>query len=242
MSTGDCMLPDKDIMRYSRYLAKRYSWILDARRDYTLEDLEVMGAMAIVQAVKAEGLDTTKWASVAAMYFKTILREELAIFGNWKRYEMGTNYGKVQLNAPITDDENVTLEETLADPDQQPSYSRLFTADVCRTLDEALAKIDDDLTRECIMLHYMYQVPEKDIAAALQCDVTKIRNMRERGMRILRNDYRLRKLFLEDGIDEITPFYKATGLAAWRASGLSAPERLTIWREEHRIKQKREQI
>ena len=227
------MISDEDLQKYSRYLARRYKWILQYRADYSMEDLEVMAAMGIVQAVQAEGTETRKWVYMAPLYMRQVLRDELHLYQDPGRFAMASTANKVQLDAPVMEDSETTQGELLADPDQQADYGGLLADDVQGTVRDALEAIDCDTVRQCIILHYIHRVTVKSLAQALQTTRQDIANMLARGKLQLRHNHRLRQL-VEAGIDDMTPYYSHTGYAAWASSGMSAPEYLTMLRDRTR--------
>lgn len=236
MERGDnAMIPDDELMKYARYLANRHSWVLQYRSDYSMEDLEVMAAMAILEAEYHDGTSTRKWVNTAPFYLKTILRNELCLYTNRDRFAMGCTANKVQLDAPIWDDEDMTAAETVPDPDAQSPEDAAISSSLSEAIWAALDELDDEMARDCIIMHYMHQVSIKEIAAAAGIDRREVRNMIDRGKLQMRYNHKLRAM-VEAGLDEMTPFYSGTGRGAWERSGMSVQERLTIWRDNQRQK------
>lgn len=236
MERGDyAMIPDDELMKYARYLARLQSWVLQYRSDYSMEDLEVMAAMAILEAEYHDGTSTRKWVYTAPFYFKIQLRKELCLYTNRDRFAMGCTANKVHLDAPIWDDEDMMVAETVPDPDAQSPEDAAISSSLCEAVWAALDELDEDIERDCIIMHYMYGVSMKEIAEAAGLDMLEVYNAIVRGKIQLRNNHRLRAI-VEAGLDEMTPFYSGTGRGAWERSGMSVQERLTIWRDEQRRK------
>lgn len=229
------MIPEEDLQKYARYLARRHQWILSYRPDYAMEDLEMLAAMAIIQAVRAEGTETRKWVYIAPLYLKHQLKMELHLYQEPARFEMAATANKLRLDAPIKDGSDMTAAEILPDTDAVQPEQAAIADGIARAVWDALRALDDDLTRDVIIMHYMYGVTNQDIADTLQIRKRDVHNMLARGKLQLRYNHRLRAV-VEAGIDELTPFYHGSGYGAWSHTGLSAPERLTIWRDEIRRK------
>ena len=236
METGDnAMIPDKDLQKYAAYLANRQKWILQYRSDYSIDDLEVLAAMAIINAVRAEGTETRKWVYMAPFYFKQQLRTELHLYQEPERFTMAATSNKLQLDAPLEEGKDMTVAAVLPDPGAQAPEDAAIACSLSRAVWAALDALDDDLARDCIIMHYMHQISIKDIAAAAGIDKRAVCNLLARGKLQLRNNHRLRAV-AEAGLDEMTPFFSCTGRGAWERSGMSVQERLTIWRDNKRRK------
>lgn len=236
MERGDyAMIPDDELMKYARYLARRQSWVLQYRSDYSIEDLEVMAAMAILEAEYHDGTSTRKWVYTAPLYFKKQLREELCLYREPGRFAMACTSNKLQLDAPIGDDEDMTAAEAVPDPDAQSPEDAAISSSLSGAVWAALDELDEDIERDCIIMHYMHRVSIKEIAEAAGIDRQEVCNAIARGKLQLRYNHKLRAM-VEAGLDEMTPFYSGTGRGAWERSGMSVQERLTIWRDQKRQK------
>ena len=226
------MIPDEDLQKYAHYLARRYYWILDYHSDYSIEDLEVLAAMAIIKAVRDAGTETRRWVNLAPLHYKNLLRDELHIYQERQRFTIGCTSNKVHLDAPIYADSERTPADLLPDPDQLPE-DRAVDTSIRETLRDALYALNDAQERECIVLHYVDLVSITELAKTLQITRQGVIHILNRGKDQLRKNPRLREI-MEAGLDAQTPYYRGTGQGAWRTDGLSAPERLTIWRDEQR--------
>ena len=197
----------------------------------TAEDLYQSGFLALVEAADTFNLGAghsfVSWLSV---HLKTAFAEAAGYRST--RKDMLDYAG--DLDAELPDMDGVTVGGTVSDPNATAAFEdvedKLWREQLRAVIEGALETIPED--RADILRRRFYQEQTlAQIAAETDSSVEKIRLKENRALRAMRNPRILHEL--ERFVEAQTPYYRQTGLSAFRREG-SQVERLVIRREETR--------
>ena len=229
------LIEERDIQKYAAYLARRQSWALKYRQDMDLDDLESMAALGILEAIKEYGTETGRWKYVAPLKFKVELRREMHLYERQReRFLIESSAGKVELDAPAGEDEDgCTQHELIEDPALVPADTVMAGKQLQDDLAAALDHLDDDLAQQAVILCYLHDMPVMELAGHMRITPKDAKCAIRRGLAKLRKDKALREAY-DVGLDEITPWFMAAGARDYTVTGLSAVEKIVMWREGKR--------
>lgn len=137
------------------------------------------------------------------------------------------------LSAPIGEDEDTTLEDTIPDP--QNAYEDIERKIYIEQLRAELNRQLDSIQPACaavIKEHYFQGKTFASIGGARECSAEWVRQMENKGLRALRKPTHRRAL--EQFIELTTPYYWRVNAAQFRNTHTSATENAVLYREKMR--------
>ena len=202
-------------------LARRYAAI-DTAVD--TDDLVQAGYLGLMEAEKTfDPCGGMSWVGWAMLSVKNAMREAVGVRTTRERAHLHT----VSLDEPLSDEEGAeTRLDNLADGSIPDASSGLVEAERAATI---RAAVDGLATKrsEAIRRYYLEGQSLGETGAALGISLEGVRQARNRGLRDLRKDWRLRRL-----LDEETHFYRHKGVTAFNTDWTSVTESAALWRIE----------
>lgn len=208
--------------RWARWWGARFSWAARCYHWISLEDLEQAARIGILCARTAYSPDRGAWATWSAYFIQRELRRLVGRGPGGSLPPVA-----LSLDEPITEDTETTLGDMI--PDGAPPVGEaLEAAERSIVLAAAVDRLGK-LEREAVIRVYLGGERQTAAAEGMGVSTPAFRCILERGKRQLRRD-RMLRAFCEE---RPSPTY-STGLQAFRETGLSAPERAVIWKDQHR--------
>lgn len=210
------------VKRWVSRVAMRWYLSFEGGRGVEVCDLIQSGYIAMVDATLTFEDGNGSFISWLTYYLQT----QYAIV-----YGIKTEHTKrdplnaaISLDAPIGDEDGMTVAETVVDPDGENGYQQIEDSDYIRALREALESALNDIppkNADVIRKRYFEGQAQKDIATAAGVSPQEIHNRERKGFAYLRKS---------NTIDKLREFdvYACTGFKAWSRSGMSVQERYVI--------------
>jgi len=218
--------------------AKRIMTVLEGcpGRGVEFEDLYQSGYLAMVAAVDtydpAAGGAFSTWFMY---YLKTAFEEATGYRTQKSRQEPLNNY--LSLDTPLTDDaDSVDLMDVVADPSglqwRESLEETMWRKQLQKAVGTAMSTVPEQY-REILRLRYWENMTLDDIANLRSVSKERVRQMENKGIRILRQPKTASQLYAFCDFD----FYSGTGLGAFRYGGMSVQERYLVVEEERKERQ-----
>lgn len=218
-----------------KWKAKRIMTVLEGcpGRGVEFEDLCQSGYLAMVAAVDTYDPAAGGTFSTWLMYhLKTAFAEATGYRTQKGRQEPLNNY--LSLDTPLTDDaDSDDLMDVIADPAglqwRESLEESMWRKQLQEAVGSALSTVPEQY-REILRLRYWEDMTLEDVGDLRGISKERVRQMENKGIRILRQPKTASQLYSFCDFD----FYGATGLSAFRHSGMSVQERYMVIEEERR--------
>ena len=210
----------KQMERWAKWWANRYSWASESRGDIDREDLIQSAMVGILEALKSydEGGSWAQWSS----YF---IRKEI-------RKLIGIKHGRLppsalSLNDPVGEDGDSTMIDLLPDEDAPDALDVAEFNDLQRQVRAAVARLKDDQQREVVERTRLNGEPQRAVARDLGVSVAYVHSIWTAARKNLARDRHLRTLA------DSTPYYVHVGVNRFNSTWTSATELAALWRIDH---------
>lgn len=209
-----------------RKVIARYSNMLQYRPEIDTEDLLQVGRLAVLEAEKTYCPEKGAFTTWAWIYVRKAVRECLGL--RWVNGQTLAMPLTDSLDAPVAEDEELTLLDSIADPDA-PEGERIHLQH--ETEAEVQSAIDTlpDALRIVARENLLWGVPLAQIARAHEMPMHKARQAQVDAIRALR-----RSLL---HLDDLTDWHRRKGVEAFKRSGSSVVEDLVLKREQRKSPQ-----
>lgn len=191
--------PEELIKAYTGLIAKfalRYEKIIHDSGAIDFDDLMQEGRIALLDAQRT--FDPEKemaFISWASGYIKNRIRRAIG----YKTDGFIKESPDLLLDSPIPgSDDDQPLIDSIPDESQEDCYSRLQRQEEAEEVRNAVDRLKDKEQREVISSLYFDGKDYNETAAAIGTSVKAVKNKKRRGLYNLRNDWKLRKVFLPD--------------------------------------------
>lgn len=224
--------------RVERYVAKTaIRWYLhfDGGRGVEVCDLVQTGYLAMLDAVRT--FEDGNGSFLSWLTYR-LQNEFGALYGiRTERTKRDPLNIAISLDAPIGDEDGMTIAETVVDPDGENGYQQIEDSDYIRALREALESALNDIppkNADVIRKRWLHGEAQKDIATDARVSPQEVYNRERKGFSLLRRPQTIEKL------REFNP-YSCTGYQAWYRSGMSVQERFVVMNDSrtHNITERR---
>ena len=209
------------------WAAKRYAGACERDSAIDAEDLFQVGFIAIVDASRTFDKSKGTWRDWALGYIRNAMRDALGLHGSRKR----AHFGALSLDAPMAEDEDTTLLETLEDTTLPPLDAGIVSDDTRRTIQECVSDLKNDQQREIVRLYKLDGETQAAVAARLGISPQRVGQIWRDSRRALARDQRLRALY---DYELKTPYSVHVGVERFNTTRTSATELAAIWRIEHK--------
>lgn len=205
-------------------------------RGVEFEDLYQSGYLAMVAAVNTYDPVAGSAFSTWFMYhLKNAFAEATGYRTKKGRQEPLNNY--LSLDTPLTDDaDSDDLMDVVADPAglqwRESLEESMWRKQLQEAVGAALSTVPEHY-REILRLRYWENMTREDIGNLRGISNERVRQMENKGIRILRQPKTASKLYAFCDFD----FYSGTGLGAFRYGGMSVQERYLVVEEERKERQ-----
>lgn len=230
---ADVDIPGADpaavIQQYEPYIhkiANRYIYILNRSGAVGIDDLIQVGRIAVIAAQQKYNPENGSFMNWLFYYIRSAMRRALG----FNEQTGAAPVALVYLDEPITNDESLTLADTIADPDAVPMDEPIIEAETrSETAKEVRAAIDrmkSDKQRTAVSLVWLEGKTREQAAADMGMKYGSLASLEKYGRSTLRRDYRLRKYAMQ------MPSFR-TSLGRFQQTFTSAVEAAVIWKDEH---------
>lgn len=224
----------RNIERLVRWKARSIISAIGSRGGAEVDDLYQSGYLAMVAAVNTYNPESGSFAGWLMLHLKKAFAE--ATGTRSQKQAKDPIHSAISLESPLSDDTDADeLQEIIPDPAAELPMrgvdERIYQQQLRNALEMALDKLPDN-QRDTIRSKYLEGIPVEEIAdntgitrqAVWQNEKNGLRRLRQPGIaKILRPFYDF-------------DYYGATGLGAFKYSGMSIQERYLI--DEERLQQK----
>ena len=212
----------EQVKRWVSRVAMRWYLHFEGGRGVEVCDLVQAGYLAMLDAVRTFEDGNGSFLSWLTYYLQN---EFGALYGiRTERTKRDPLNIAISLDAPIGDEDGMTIAETVVDPDGENGYQQIENNDFIRSLRDALEKALADIppkSAETIRRKWLDNQTRLEIAEDLGVSYNEIVRREKRGFSYLRRPQTIEKL------REFNP-YSCTGYQAWYRSGMSVQERYVI--------------
>ena len=210
------------VERFVRKMANRYADKVPGAED---DDLYQTGFLAMLRAVDRY---EEPHSFLSGLVFA--LKREYAELGGYLTSKRDPFIAAVSLDAPLSDEDDSTLQDLLADPlsPYEGTEQAIWNAQARAALDAALDTIPEQCAKTIRAL-YFESSTETAVAASRGVSVEAIRQQKVRGLQYLR----ARAEYLNE-YSNLNPYSRNT-LASYNRTGSSGPE-LAAMRNEYRLR------
>lgn len=209
------------------WYAGKVSNMLPASAGLAFEDLYNSGYLALTSAVERyEG--GGEFIALFMLCLKTAFAEAA---GNRRGLDPLRRLNTRSLDEPLPGCEDVTLCDTIADNrnDYEDAEHRVFIEQLHAELEKALNALPET-EAFTIRGRYYEELTQKAVGQMLGISHQYARQIEQQALRKLRSPKISRPL--RQFIEEKTPYYMHVGVNRFNSTGSSAPEHLTIMREQ----------
>lgn len=209
-------------------IANRYRGFLRRHPAYDLEDLIQEGRLAVLAAEKTYSPEKGAFSTWACYHIRTAINRALGI-----RWEKGK--GTVappllaSLDAPMEEDEKLTLLDMIADPGACEGWEGMATSQVQQEVKEAVEQLPGVLY-DIAKRHILNREPLASVAADCGLSPMQAIYKKEATLKALRKQ--LMPLYREYVLDMETNWYKRKSVAAILGDNSSTVEDIALWRIE----------
>ena len=214
-------------VNYIRLQASRWALAWKGKRhDFDFDDFVQAGYFALLQAVEKYEPDRGGFIGFLDLCLKTAFAEVAGCRTTAQMQDV--IYNSSRLESPIPGNQSADKERTLADTigGQCEGLEALEDADysayIAKAVRGCLATLPER-QRQAIEGHYLQGMNYAAIAADFGVSLSRAQQLAQKGMRQIRQSQdgqKLRRLYFGHRNQ-----YRATGYAAWKATGTSQPER-----------------
>ncbi len=212
---------------YIQKIANRYLSVLQRSGAVDMEDLLQAGRIAVIDAQKMYKPEKGLFIHYLFYHVRAAIKKTLG-FDN----QTGAAPKQlIYLDAPLSDDPDLTLGDTIQDPDLPPmdepiinDESRRETAEQIRA---ALDRMKSDKQRVAISLVWLDGKNKKAAAEELNMKLGTFYSIEKAARSTLRRDFRLKHYATQE-----MPFFHV-GVMRYKSTWTSATEAAVIWRDMH---------
>lgn len=225
-----------------RKWANRYSGLCEGRADVSFEDLLQIGFFGLVEAKQSYDPHKGSWSSWASYFIRKNMLDALGFRSSKIRYTIKRKDGTTEtryfhvgsLDAPAySDDDSISLMETIADENIPDADSRLLVEDDSRVVREAVAAIEDEKIKTAVVQYFLSGRTYKSIAIDMDVSPEMIRRLCGKGLVQLRRSRIIRKIAM-DRLEQETRYYAHKGILSFTNSQSSVVEDAVLQRERLR--------
>lgn len=212
-----------------RMCANRYRYFLRQRPALSMEDLMQEGYLAVLEAEKTWQPEKGAFSTWAVFYIRKAMRKALEL-----KSVGGKSYFRpapASLDAPVPESEELSLLDTIADPDAWDGGEMAASADECRVVREAVEQLPAD-QYEIAMACLIGKQPLAPWARERGLKPQQARDLEYKAIRSLRQ--LLQPYAAEMALDGETNFYRSKGRIAFNTTRCSAVEDIVFDRERRR--------
>lgn len=221
-----------------KWKAKQVMTVLEGccSRGVEFEDLYQSGYPAMVEAVNTyDPAAGSKFSTWFMYHLKNAFAEATGYRTQKDRQEPLNNY--LSLDTPLTDDaDSDDLMDVVADPAGLQWRESLEESMWRKQLQKAVETVMETVPekyREVLRLRYWEDMTLEDIGDLCGISRERVRQMENKGIRILRQPKTASQLYAFYDFD----FYGGTGLGSFVHSGMSVQERYLVIQEERKERQ-----
>ncbi len=211
---------------YLQKLASKYIHVLGRTGAVDMDDLIQAGRIATATAQKRYDPDRGSFLNCLYFYARKAMRNTLGY--NSKTGEAPE--ALLYLDAPISEDKDTSLGDTIPDPDGVPMDEPIIEEESRRETSEqihaALDRLKSDKQREAITRIHLDGQDKASAAADMGVSIIALRGLDRYAMGTLRRDIQLRRYA------ETVPFIHV-GVSRFNTTWTSATEAAVLWRLEH---------
>ena len=221
--------------RYVAKMAIRWYLHFEGGRGVEVADLIQSGYLAMLDAVRT--FEDGNGSFLSWLTYR-LQKEFGALYGiRTERTKRDPLNAAISLDAPIGDEDGMTIAETVVDPDGENGYRDIEEDSYITALREALESALNDIppkNADVIRKRWLHGEAQKDIAASAGVTAQEIHQRERKGFSLLRRPQTIEKL------REFNP-YSCTGYQAWYRSGMSVQERFVVMNDSrtHNITERR---
>ncbi|MCD8087555.1 MAG: sigma-70 family RNA polymerase sigma factor [Oscillospiraceae bacterium] len=199
-----------------------------------LDDLAQCGFLAMLDAV--DSFDPDKGSFLA--WFGYYLQRAFAEAAGLRTSKRDALAAALSLDAPITDDGDVTLADTLeADNGAFDNTERdMWLQQLHKAMTGALERLTPKQRAIVEARHYQDR-PRREIAASLGCSATSVEQQERKALGELRRSKHLTGL--DQFVEEQTDYFFHVGVTRFNSTGTSSVEEIAMQRERLREKAKK---
>lgn len=182
---------------YLQKLANRYIPVLARTGAVDMDDLLQVGRIAVADAQRKYNPENGSFMTYLFYVVRGAMRRELGFNKNTGAPPVAL----VSLDKPIADGEDITLADTIADPDAKPPDEPIIEDESKRETREqvraAVERMRSDKQRTAIKLVWLEQKTREQAAAEMEMQTRSFYALEKYGRSTLRRDQRLRNYVRE---------------------------------------------
>ena len=214
---------------WAAYWARRYSWALKGRPFLDLEDLQQSAALGAWIAKQTYKEECGSWKTYSSYFIQNEIRALIGI--KQQRLPALT----LSLDAPLApdgDENDGTILDTIPDTSVPDTEEVILQDEVRDTVRDAVERLQDALQRQVIQIHRFDGKSISETAQALEITETDVRRLdRQARFQHLARDRRIYALIT---MEDLTPYYRRTGVNTFFTTRTSTTEGAALWRIEQR--------
>lgn len=208
---------------YLQKLANRYLPALSKTGAVGMDDLIQVGRIAAIDAQKKYDPESGSFMNCLFYYVRYAMRRALGFNSQTGEAPAALVY----LDAPLSEDKDISLGESITDPDAVPLDEPIMSAEDKHETSEqiraALDRMKSDKQREVIRRVYLNGQERSSAAAEMGIKTTALYALDASGRSTLRRDHQLRKYA------ETVPFIHVS-ISRFNSTWTSATEQAVLWR------------
>ncbi len=211
---------------YLQKLANRYAPVLSRTGAVGMDDLIQVGRIAVMDAQQRYKPEEGSFLNFLFYAARSAMRRALGFNSQTGALPAALVY----LDKPISDDESLTLADTITDPSAVPMDEPIIEEETSRETSEqvqaALERTKSDKQRTAVKLVWLDGKTRTDAAAEMEMNQGAFYSLEKSARSTLRRDYRLRQYVMQ------CPSFHV-GINRFNQTFTSAVEAAVIWRNEH---------
>lgn len=214
---------------WAAYWARRYSWALKGRPFLDIEDLQQSAALGAWIAKQTYKEECGSWTTYSSYFIQNEIRALIGI----KQQTLPAL--TLSLDAPLApdgDENDGTILDTIPDTSVPDTEEVILQDEVRDTVRDAVERLQDALQRQVIQIHRFDGKSISETAQALEITETDVRRLdRQARFQHLARDRRIYALIT---MEDLTPYYRRTGVNTFFSTRTSTTEGAALWRIEQR--------
>lgn len=208
--------------KWVTYWASRYQWALNVRADLDMDDLKQAARIGILEALKTYDEDQESWTTYSSFFIKKEIRQALGIeHGN-------IDPVLISLDEPIGEDDSMTRLDTLVDETTPAIEETICQNDKRRIIGDAICRLKES-EKDAVCKFYFQNKTYQQAADEMGVTPKRIEILLSRAKRNLRHDRMMQSIAY---LDANTNFLRTVSIREFNNTGISAVEKIVIWREE----------
>lgn len=215
---------------YIRLQAIRWAEAWDTTRRFDMEDLLQSGYFALCDAVRAFQPSRGNFISILAFYLKTEFSKAAGCRTQAQRKEPLNNAISLETPTYSNGEDDITIGDTLTadEAGYETVEDALRREQVSALVREAVNSIPARQS-ESIRLYYLQGKTQSETAEEMNVSMQRAQQIIKDGLKSLRRSAYLPTL--AEAFYNEHNYFRRTGLSSWKYSGMSAPERAVIDKE-----------